>query len=232
MSPFCGATDTLFWTSGDVSSGFKARVGSLIWAAQRHMCYTFPEIHLWCDTYQPLGGQHGSWTVSSMYLWGIGGTRNWELSCHRSQCEIRQTLYRLSYPGLIITSFYYCTSYSYFTHKLTKKSIHRFLSNFWGKMQKQPLRWLPTCHELWHLWNTLQRKRYYSTLWRLTFWIAQIPFAFEFESLQSAEWQFGDCLSLNYKICRNLPNGNLHNAGTSNDSDKCHSIKRFWQDFN
>ena len=61
--------------------------------------YTFPEIHLWCDTCQPLGSQHGSWAISSTYLWGIGGTRNWELSCCRSQCEIRQTLYWLSYPG-------------------------------------------------------------------------------------------------------------------------------------
>ena len=33
------------------------------------------------------------------YLQGIGGTGNQELSCHRSQCEIRQTLHRLSYPG-------------------------------------------------------------------------------------------------------------------------------------
>ena len=27
MSPFCGATDTLFWTSGDVSSGFQSQSG-------------------------------------------------------------------------------------------------------------------------------------------------------------------------------------------------------------
>ena len=56
--------------------------------------YTFPEIHLWCDTCRPLGGQHGSQAVSSTYLRGIGGTQNRELSCRRSQCEIRQTLYR------------------------------------------------------------------------------------------------------------------------------------------
>ena len=79
--------------------GFIARVGSLTRAWQRYVCYTFPEIHLWCDTCWPLSSQHGSWAISSTYLWGIGGTRNQELSCHRSQCEIRQTLYRLSYPG-------------------------------------------------------------------------------------------------------------------------------------
>ena len=38
--------------------GFKAREGSLIRAWWRHTCYTFPEIHLWCDTYQPFGSQH------------------------------------------------------------------------------------------------------------------------------------------------------------------------------
>ena len=27
MSPFCGATETLFWTSGDVSSGFQSQSG-------------------------------------------------------------------------------------------------------------------------------------------------------------------------------------------------------------
>ena len=30
--------------------GFKARAGSLIRAWWRRMCYTFPKIHLWCDT--------------------------------------------------------------------------------------------------------------------------------------------------------------------------------------
>ena len=39
--------------------GFKARVGSLTCG-----CYTFPEIHLWCYTNWPLGGQHGSWAVT------------------------------------------------------------------------------------------------------------------------------------------------------------------------
>ena len=38
-------------------------------------------------------------SMTATYLWSIGGTRNRELSCHRSRCEIRQTLYRLSYPG-------------------------------------------------------------------------------------------------------------------------------------
>ena len=79
--------------------GFKARVGSALFELSGGICYTFPEIHLWCNTCWPLGGQHGSRVISSTYLRGIGGTRNQELSCRCSQCEIRQTLYRLSYPG-------------------------------------------------------------------------------------------------------------------------------------
>ena len=43
--------------------GFKARVGSLIRAWQRHTPYTFPEMYLWCDTCWPLGSQYG-WKVN------------------------------------------------------------------------------------------------------------------------------------------------------------------------
>ena len=42
---------------------YKARLGSLIHAWQRQMCYTFLEIYLWCDTCQPLGNQRGSWKL-------------------------------------------------------------------------------------------------------------------------------------------------------------------------
>ena len=102
MSPFCGATDTpvsdfwwhVFWVS---KPEWVLPYSSLAEAYMlRYMC---PEIHLWCNTCQPLGSQHGSQAISSTYLRCIGGTRNQELSCHRSHCEIRQTLYWLSYPG-------------------------------------------------------------------------------------------------------------------------------------
>ena len=80
----------LFRTSGDVSSGFQVSkpewvlpYSSLVGAYM--LRYMFPE--------------HGSRAVSSTYLQGIGGTQNLELSCRRSQCEIRQMLSRLSYPG-------------------------------------------------------------------------------------------------------------------------------------
>ena len=73
MSPFCGATDIPvldFLVTSPL--GFKARVGNLICASQstwqRCMWYMFPEIHLWCDTCRPPGGQHGSRGVSSTYL--------------------------------------------------------------------------------------------------------------------------------------------------------------------
>ena len=53
--------------------GFKARVGSLIRIWQRCMCNMFPEIHLWCNTCQSVGGQHGSWAI----LFHIPVSRHW-----------------------------------------------------------------------------------------------------------------------------------------------------------
>ena len=53
--------------------GFKASIGSFIYTWQRCMCYMFPEIHLWCNTCQPLSGQHGSWAN----LLHIPATRHW-----------------------------------------------------------------------------------------------------------------------------------------------------------
>ena len=106
-SPFVGPLIPLFWTSG----------GRLLWVSRPEwvlpysslveaymLCYTFPEIHLWCDTCQSHGGQHGSQTISSTYMWGIGGTQNQELSCRHSQCEIRQA--RLSTDWAIPARLY------------------------------------------------------------------------------------------------------------------------------
>ena len=60
-----GATDTpcfrLLMTS---PLGFKARVGSLIHTWWRHMCYTFLEIYLWCDTFAGIYGQHSCQSIS------------------------------------------------------------------------------------------------------------------------------------------------------------------------
>ena len=103
MGPFCGATDTpildfwwrLLWVS---KPEWVLPYSSL--AEVYLLRYTFPEIHLWCDTCQPLGSQHGNWAISSTYLQGIGGTQNQELSCHCSVWDqAGQTIYWLSYPG-------------------------------------------------------------------------------------------------------------------------------------
>ena len=93
MIPFCGATDTPildFWSRilRVSKPEWVLSYSSLVEAYVLH--YMFPEIHLWCDTCWPLGGQHGSWAISSTYLQGIGGTRNRKLSCYHLQCEIRQ----------------------------------------------------------------------------------------------------------------------------------------------
>ena len=39
--------------------GLKAKEGNLIHIWQSYMCNTLSKIHLWCNTCQPLGGQHG-----------------------------------------------------------------------------------------------------------------------------------------------------------------------------
>ena len=90
------------------------------------LCYTFPEIRLWCDTCWPVGGQHGSQAISSTYLQGIGGTWNQELSCRRSQCEIRQA--RCSTDWAIPSrqhGQYYCS-----TPVVFSRSSFAFLVNF------------------------------------------------------------------------------------------------------
>ena len=100
----------LFRTSVTSPLGFKTRVGSALFLAEAYVLrYMFHEIHLWCDTWKPLGGQCGSRAVSSTYLQGIGGTRIQELSYHRSQCEISQTLYRLPCDSLHnLSSTWFC----------------------------------------------------------------------------------------------------------------------------
>ena len=44
--------------------GFKARVGSLIHAWQRHTWCILPEINLWCDTFAGVYSQHSSRSLS------------------------------------------------------------------------------------------------------------------------------------------------------------------------
>ena len=63
---------------------FRARVDAsllyLVTYAQQ-----IPQIYLFCDNCRPLGRQHGSWAILSMYFcWctGIGGTRVQDQACH------------------------------------------------------------------------------------------------------------------------------------------------------
>ena len=82
ISSFCWATDNpvnflkdiisfvgplipLFWTYCDVCPGFQSQ------GVQQN-----PQIHLWCDTCWPLGGQHGSWAIlihvpANKHWWGL-----------------------------------------------------------------------------------------------------------------------------------------------------------------
>ena len=54
---FVGPLIPLFWTSGDVCPGFQSQGGL---ACMLSCLRAIPQIHLWCNTCQPLDGQHGS----------------------------------------------------------------------------------------------------------------------------------------------------------------------------
>ena len=66
----------LFWTSGDVSSGFQS-VQPYSHLAEAYMVH-IPEIHLWCDTCRPVGAEAWQPKQSFTYLraghwWGSNG---------------------------------------------------------------------------------------------------------------------------------------------------------------
>ena len=66
ISPFCGTTDTPildFWWCLSWSTGVDPSLACFITCM-----HWIPQIHLWCDTYWPLGVQHGSCTILSTYL--------------------------------------------------------------------------------------------------------------------------------------------------------------------
>ena len=68
-----GPLISLFWTSSDVYSWFQSQGGfACFFACVRQI----PQIHFRCNTCWPLGGQHGSWAILSIYLhtsmeWGM-----------------------------------------------------------------------------------------------------------------------------------------------------------------
>ena len=73
---FVGPLIPLFWTSGDISSRFQSQSGQpYLHLAEVYMLYV-PQIYFWCDTCQPFGGQHGSWTILfhipvRRHCWGL-----------------------------------------------------------------------------------------------------------------------------------------------------------------
>ena len=77
LGAFSGATDTLFWTSGDVCLGFQSQGGSLFCMLS---CLCDCQIHLWCDTCWLCWGQHGCWVflihvladMSNKHWWRFG----------------------------------------------------------------------------------------------------------------------------------------------------------------
>ena len=72
-SSFLGPLIPLLWTFGDVSSGFQSQSGQPYSYLVEVICYTFPKIHLWYKTCQPLDGQHGSQAI----LLHVPATRHW-----------------------------------------------------------------------------------------------------------------------------------------------------------
>ena len=89
ISPFVGPLIPTFCTSSDVSSEFQSQSGQpYSHLVEAYTCYIFTESHLWCDTYQPLGGQHGS-HASLFYVpvkrqwWGLKPGSIMPLLSHR-----------------------------------------------------------------------------------------------------------------------------------------------------
>ena len=94
----CDYSCPFFWLLVMSPLGFKARVGSIIHPWWRCTCYTFAEVHLWCNTLSPLGNQHGSQAVllhvpANRYWWGS------KLGSIMLLLTGRQKLNPLSYAG-------------------------------------------------------------------------------------------------------------------------------------
>ena len=68
---------------------FKVRLGSLLCTCQRHMWYTFPEIHLWCNTFAGVYGQHSSRSLSPHACFSRGRLSGFKLQT--SYIAVRHT---------------------------------------------------------------------------------------------------------------------------------------------
>ena len=85
--------------------GFKARVGSLIWAWWRHMCYMFPEIHLWWQhlltSWQPAWQPSHLFHIPERHWWDLKPGAIMPLLTVWDQAGL--TLYWLSYPAWLVS---------------------------------------------------------------------------------------------------------------------------------
>ena len=55
-----GPLTPLFWTSGDVSSGFQSQSGQ----PYLHLAEAYLLFHLWCDIFADVYGQHSGCSLS------------------------------------------------------------------------------------------------------------------------------------------------------------------------
>ena len=109
------------------SLGFKTRVGSFICTWWRHTCYMFLEIHLWCDTCQPLRGQYGS----QADLFQVPVSRNWwGLKLGPIMLQRKNGLSTRDFFNHPIL-FHACYSESGFRHRYTK---HNGTNIIWKSM--------------------------------------------------------------------------------------------------
>ena len=93
--PFVGPLIPLFRTSGDVSSGFQSQSGfCLIRTLRRHMWYTFPEIHLWCNISAGVYSQHSSQSPSPHVCFSRGVMPGFEppTSCSAVWCTTHSAM--------------------------------------------------------------------------------------------------------------------------------------------
>ena len=89
---FLGLLVPLFWISGDVSLGFKARVGSDVFTFCGGDVMYIPEIDLWCYMCQPLG----NWLASSQVPTYCCRSEVAGIRTHALRISVSQTLYQLS----------------------------------------------------------------------------------------------------------------------------------------
>ena len=109
ISPFRGATDTLFWTSGDISPGFQSQGGYPFCMLSR-LCD--PQIHLWCDTCWLYRDQNGSKAFLIHLPADIHVCKHWwrfGVQTHECPCRTLQARHHipLGHSGWVLRCIFY-----------------------------------------------------------------------------------------------------------------------------